>query len=350
MSLSSGFGNTPKKEKAGAPFAAGSANNGLSVDAVTGKIVLGNDVGGTTARLLSDREIPLNGKAIDFFGTIADLTINDNPSVPGVPFFTVSNNVGMLLDMLDGTPAPGQSIIRLRNDNTTDFAGLELQHIPDAVVTLSAQSLTSLYNSSIQLSNTISIEATAGQIGIKAGGFQSLEAINTSRLIQLGDVAGTNNQTTFSVDDTGRLITINAINGQVINGDTFTGGLHIRSNGSGTGSFANIDLSNNLGDTGELFLTASTYTLNPVIGARAIGFYNNGLGGVAVVSDNVAGSIRFSPGGSALVNILMTLKPGAPGTVNISGVQNFASNALALAGGLVIGDIYRTGGAVMIVI
>lgn len=52
-----------KVEPAGAPgppFAPTSADNGLSVDPITGRIVLGNDVGAFLAQLLSDREIPLN--------------------------------------------------------------------------------------------------------------------------------------------------------------------------------------------------------------------------------------------------------------------------------------------------
>lgn len=49
------------KNASGAPFAAGSAANGLSVDTVTGKIVLGQSVGeaGNPAILLGNREIPL---------------------------------------------------------------------------------------------------------------------------------------------------------------------------------------------------------------------------------------------------------------------------------------------------
>jgi hypothetical protein len=45
------------------PFAGNSANNGLSVDPVTGQIVLGQNVGavGDPAQLLSAREIPLKG-------------------------------------------------------------------------------------------------------------------------------------------------------------------------------------------------------------------------------------------------------------------------------------------------
>lgn len=50
---------TPAPGPPGPPFEADSANNGLSVDAVSGKIVLGNDVGDVLApaQLLSNREI-----------------------------------------------------------------------------------------------------------------------------------------------------------------------------------------------------------------------------------------------------------------------------------------------------
>ena len=50
-----------KQDPAGPPFALTSANNVLSVDPVSGAIVLGNDVGGTSATLLSNREIPFGG-------------------------------------------------------------------------------------------------------------------------------------------------------------------------------------------------------------------------------------------------------------------------------------------------
>lgn len=43
------------------PFASNAADNGLSVDGVSGRIVLGNDAGATAAALLSNREIPLAG-------------------------------------------------------------------------------------------------------------------------------------------------------------------------------------------------------------------------------------------------------------------------------------------------
>ncbi len=51
-----------KKDPAGAPFVAGSADNGLSIDPVTGRAVLGNNVTGAAgaAQLITDREIWTN--------------------------------------------------------------------------------------------------------------------------------------------------------------------------------------------------------------------------------------------------------------------------------------------------
>jgi hypothetical protein len=57
-----------KKEQTGAPFVAGSADNGLSVDVLTGRIVLGNDFTGIAGagQLLSNREIFTNGFLVNF--------------------------------------------------------------------------------------------------------------------------------------------------------------------------------------------------------------------------------------------------------------------------------------------
>lgn len=56
-----------KKELSGAPLAPGSAVNGTSLDG-SGRVVLGNDLGGATAALLSTREIPLSGFSIVLTG------------------------------------------------------------------------------------------------------------------------------------------------------------------------------------------------------------------------------------------------------------------------------------------
>jgi hypothetical protein len=67
----SGVGNvlntSQRQQQSGSPFTAGSARNGLSVDA-TGRIVLGQDVGavGNPAVLLNNREVPMNGNTFRF--------------------------------------------------------------------------------------------------------------------------------------------------------------------------------------------------------------------------------------------------------------------------------------------
>ncbi len=67
------------------------------------------------------------------------------------------------------------------------------------------------------------------------------------------------------------------------------------STGSGTGDYSSYSLTNNSSDVGQLFLTSSTYNPIPFIGARALGFYNNGSGGIAIAADG--GNIRFASGG-----------------------------------------------------
>ncbi len=62
------IGFVTKSIPAGPPFPATSADNGLSVDPITGRIVLGNDagIGDLSAQLLSDREIEMNSLTIFF--------------------------------------------------------------------------------------------------------------------------------------------------------------------------------------------------------------------------------------------------------------------------------------------
>lgn len=71
---------TQKKEptpQPGPPFTSDSAENGLSVDGVTGRIVLGNDVGaaGSPAILLSDREIVTEDALFNQFAVLFNAII-----------------------------------------------------------------------------------------------------------------------------------------------------------------------------------------------------------------------------------------------------------------------------------
>lgn len=62
----------PNPATPGPPFPITSANNGLSVDVGTGKIVLGNDAGGSAAQLLSAREIKFNGNKLTFIANAGE--------------------------------------------------------------------------------------------------------------------------------------------------------------------------------------------------------------------------------------------------------------------------------------
>lgn len=70
MGVLSALQTSQKRDPSGAPFATGSAFNGLSVDTATGKIVLGQDFGDPAlpAQLVSPREIPFGGSFIVFTG------------------------------------------------------------------------------------------------------------------------------------------------------------------------------------------------------------------------------------------------------------------------------------------
>lgn len=70
---------TPAPPPPAPPFDPTSAVNGLSVDPVSGAIVLGQDVGavGDPAQLLSNREIPFNGFSLDFRGMSIDALFDD---------------------------------------------------------------------------------------------------------------------------------------------------------------------------------------------------------------------------------------------------------------------------------
>lgn len=84
-----------KKEPSGAPFAAGSANNGLSVDPVSGKIVLGDVAGspGQLAKLLDNREIPVDPITSNGV-TFVDATGNGDTTNINEQGVTVTNGAG----------------------------------------------------------------------------------------------------------------------------------------------------------------------------------------------------------------------------------------------------------------
>jgi len=85
----------------GPPFPLNSAENGLSVDPITKRIVLGNDVGavGDPAQLLSNREIKLKSFYLDYIGNAIEQFFDDASGV----FQLYRNPAGVLAFNVDAT-------------------------------------------------------------------------------------------------------------------------------------------------------------------------------------------------------------------------------------------------------
>lgn len=80
MSRGAGSIGTDQRVQTGTPFVAGTAFNGLSIDPVFGKIVLGQDIGqaGNPAQLVSNREIPMMGFYYNLLGNLIQEYIDDS--------------------------------------------------------------------------------------------------------------------------------------------------------------------------------------------------------------------------------------------------------------------------------
>lgn len=73
-------GSPNRSSVAGPPFIPTSADNGLSIDTVSGRVVLGQNVGqvGNPARLLNNRQVPLNGFQLNFTDPVNSTLIRFN--------------------------------------------------------------------------------------------------------------------------------------------------------------------------------------------------------------------------------------------------------------------------------
>jgi hypothetical protein len=118
MSNIPGLATYQKKEiGSGPPFAVGSANNGLSVDIATGKIVLGENAGDVLqpAKVLTDREIPM-----DLAGGVTGIFIVD---AAGIATFLqlapsrvlLSNAIGDFVQLFQSAAAGGGGAIVVSN-------------------------------------------------------------------------------------------------------------------------------------------------------------------------------------------------------------------------------------------
>lgn len=183
-----GIQTSQKRKQSGAPFAAGSADNGLSVDGVSGQIVLGNDVGDATqpAALVTAREIVTNasGVALDFAivtNAIRTLLNGNRILITGGDFVTpflniVSGQFGASTITLQ-SGADGQSAMNI-NTGLNGIATLQVQ------------------------SNTQSFTITAdgqGFITFNAAGIDVWRVNLTTFFTQIGPTLVTSNGATLQV-------------------------------------------------------------------------------------------------------------------------------------------------------
>jgi hypothetical protein len=161
-----------KRRQSGPPFAAGSANNGLSVDPVTEVIVLGNDVNDPAqpAILLSDREIVTQDAAFNAFAlllnainaSVVTRLTGDTIQLTGTNAATTSLTIQ--------TDAGGVSTLDIRNitDILTIDAGSSTNAItfsvgqlfPAAWLRVSAVNRSAQMGATLVASNTATLQVT----------------------------------------------------------------------------------------------------------------------------------------------------------------------------------------------
>lgn len=184
---------TNQKRDNGAPFPAGSAANGLSVDPVTGQIVLGNDVGSVLAALTSIRVIPFAGQGI---------VLEDTPGLIQTLFFPgfIQVQTATSLNTIDET---GYQVIRA---NPGDGPAILL--LNDGVLqVLQGMDSTGVYSMTSNVSGQFgSYDVFNGrwQVGLNPGGSGTF---NGAQLEVVGDLTYD-----ISVNQTGGAIIVNENN------------------------------------------------------------------------------------------------------------------------------------------
>jgi hypothetical protein len=155
---------------------AGSANNGVSFDTTTNKIVLGNDVGGNAADLLSDREIVTGGFNIDLRAQSA------------------SPSARILLAGGSGSIQLERSTIGLRISDSTAVGFVDLNYIVSG---------TAEGGYIIQNSITIGLWIWTGTGNIRIGALPSLSTQDNGQRLQVaGNISMTHATATLNFGNT----------------------------------------------------------------------------------------------------------------------------------------------------
>lgn len=240
-----------KNEPAGSPgppFLPTSADNGLSVDAITGKIVFGDDIGGLLAMFLSPREIEMNGNLFQFldggnrkflidpvfpqsylFGDIDGAQNATHLEIfDAVERVIISSNTASNMLLLDAQ----QKKYELGEDGGAAKLAIDYSVLPGTVVIRDAVELMFAMGNQVYSMGNVNDTLLGSKISVDDlnEGF-TFSSIAKGRMLTLlgsienytiGDNDGLNNGTLLNVDDSAgnTRVEINALNGLTITQDT----------------------------------------------------------------------------------------------------------------------------------
>jgi hypothetical protein len=289
--------STSQKREPSGSFPAGAANNGLSVDPVSGKIVLGNDAPGNngTAQFLSDREIDTQGSYLRFIDdTQAGVYVQINASAIRVFDLTLSNfciinsSVIQLSDAATNTVNVQPASVAIGDSalNRVAFNATQISLVNNGI------------GAGVQLANPgLDVLTINGNVNDLIASFDTAQ-----KIVSLGDISNLGDGTKLVIDDTADTVVVTADGGFVA---TDSGGATVVLL-SGTISLNNGTNSVNLSaDTGNVFtinaggttLVKSTTTLSNAAGAALGTLSNAPVAGNPTkwISINDNGTIRRIP-------------------------------------------------------
>lgn len=179
----------------GPPFPANSAVDGCSVDPITGQIVWGNDVGLTTAILLSDRELPMGAFKVTWLRG-ANRQFQIDPATHRYFIGDRDNSAGGIYFAID---SPAKTVKVFDQGNA----------IPDLLMDFTNQ-LYVFGSSGLGFPSALTIDNTAAQeIDLLLSGNSYLR-LNSGPLktYEIGDLDGSNNFCKFKIDDSVKIATV----------------------------------------------------------------------------------------------------------------------------------------------
>lgn len=266
--FSQGINSAPFIPSSNSPFAVGAADNGLSVDTVTGKIVLGQDIGDplNPGILLSPREIPLAGNDLNINNAIdsglgvpaqqGNVFVNLLFSPPGASYnftvrgaqndgvtnaleFTITKHTMQLTDDVNGTPI---NILTADNLSLSSDNGLSL-----APPIYKIGDVNNVGNSSL-----FEINDTTGVISLLNAVATFFQTDLTNQKITWGDVNSTINNTLAIVDVPNKVL-----NFQAANNGLATSNVQLQADDTINTVFASIAVFQNPATSMQILLDAS---------------------------------------------------------------------------------------------